>query len=97
LGAEKEITTAGNNFNGPSQLVQMDAQQKVPVSATQTFVHNQLVSSSSWVVSHGMNKRPSVQVVSNTGDAVVGDVSYVDDNNLVINFVAAFGGKAYLN
>jgi len=28
---------------------------------------------------------------------VIGDVSYTNANTLVVTFVAAFGGKAYLN
>jgi hypothetical protein len=97
LGSEQEITTQGNVFNGAGQLCQLDAEGKIPVSATRPFTHEQLVPSSSWVISHGMQKHPSVTVVTSAGDIVCGDVNYVDENNLVVNFAAPFGGTAYLN
>jgi hypothetical protein len=40
---------------------------------------------------------PSVEVVDSAGTLVIGDISYIDNNSLTVSFVAAFGGKAYLN
>jgi len=62
-----------------------------------TYTHNQIVSSDLWTIAHSMGKYPSVSVVDSGETVVVGDVHYVDDNNLTITFSAAFGGKAYLN
>lgn len=97
LSAEKEITTEGNTFNSADELVKLDAGAKIPIYSSQTYIHDQLVASSSWVISHTMQKRPSVTVVTSAGDVVYGDVNYVDDSNLTVSFAAAFSGKAYLN
>jgi hypothetical protein len=96
-GAEKEITTEGNTFNSANTLCKLNSDSKIPIYASNTYVHPQLLASSSWVISHGMKKRPGVHIVTSAGDEVIGDVSYVDDDNLVVNFAAPFSGKAYCN
>lgn len=96
-GSEKEITTQGNAFNGANQLTKLDSNSKIPAYSENTYVHTQAVASSSWVISHSLNRRPSVTVVASTGDMVYGDVAYTDDNNLTVTFTSAFGGRAYLN
>ena len=50
-----------------------------------------------WTINHNLNKRPSVSVVNINNIMVYGDVTYIDDNNLTIEFSAGFSGKAYLN
>jgi hypothetical protein len=44
-----------------------------------------------------MDKFPSVAVVNNNNVLMYGNITYVDKNNLTINFSAGFSGKAYLN
>lgn len=61
------------------------------------YTHSQISPSSIWNINHGLNKRPSVSVVDSGGSLVMGEVKYVDDNNIQITFSAAFAGNAYLN
>lgn len=61
------------------------------------FTHNQSSASSTWNVSHNLGKFPSISVIDSSKNVVVGDVQYVDNNNLIITFTAAFSGKAYMN
>lgn len=61
------------------------------------YVHNQMSASSTWSVQHNLNKFPSVSVVDSGNNMVVGDVEYIDENNLTITFNASFSGKAYIN
>lgn len=61
------------------------------------FEFNQVASSSVWEVNHSLNKFPSVSVVDSGGTAVIGDVDYIDSNNLTITFSIPFSGKAYMN
>lgn len=61
------------------------------------FRYEQLVASASWAISHGMNKYPSVSIIDSSGASIVGDVSWVDLNNVTINFSGAIAGEAYLN
>ncbi len=71
-------------------------------SGDKTFVYNQAVPATTWGdpitgVNHGLNKFPSITVVDTADSVVVGDYTYVDNNNVILNFSAAFAGKAYFN
>ena len=60
-------------------------------------IHTQLVASSSWTVSHGLAKFPSVTVVDDGDNVIYGDVVYTNQNELTINFTSSVSGKAYIN
>lgn len=62
-----------------------------------TYVHTQAQSGSVWAIEHNLNRFPSIEVVDSAGSVVVGDIQYIDENNITINFSAPFTGKAYLN
>lgn len=62
-----------------------------------TYVHNQTVAAATWTITHNLDKKPSVTVVDSADSVVVGDVAYLDNNSLMVTFVGAFSGKAYLN
>lgn len=67
-----------------------------------TFIYNQAVPATTWGdpitgVNHGLNKFPSITVVDTADSVVVGDYTYVDNNNVILNFSAGFAGKAYFN
>ena len=61
------------------------------------FVFTQATASAEWEIAHGMNKYPSVTIVDSGNNVVIGDVQYVDLNNVTVKFSSAFSGKAYLN
>jgi hypothetical protein len=68
-----------------------------------TFIYPQAVPATTWgdgnpkMVNHGLNKFPSITVVDTAKSVVVGDYTYVDNNNVILNFSAPFAGKAYFN
>mgnify|MGYP003625221525 CR=1 FL=1 len=72
-------------------------------SGDKTFVFDQVVPATNWgngnpkVVTHGLNKFPSITVVDTANSVVVGDYTYVDNNNVILEFSAPFAGKAYFN
>jgi hypothetical protein len=61
------------------------------------YTHTQNVSSATWVVTHNLGKFPAVSIVDTGNNEVVGDVVYVNQNSLTLNFSAPFSGKAYCN
>lgn len=65
--------------------------------AAKTFVYQQIAPSAEWVIEHNLEKKPSVTVVSSSGEVVLGKVVYMSDNALTIYFRAPFSGEAYLN
>lgn len=63
----------------------------------ESYVHTQGAASSEWIIEHNMNKYPSVTVVDSAETVVYGSITYIDKNNVKVEFSAAFSGKAYLN
>lgn len=61
------------------------------------YTHTQGVSAPTWTINHNLGYYPSVNVVDNGENIVIGDVTYVSANALTISFSASFGGKAYLS
>ena len=61
------------------------------------YIHDQIMSSSNWSITHNLNKYPSVVVVDSAGSMVVGDITFITPNQITISFTGAFSGKAYLN
>ena len=63
-----------------------------------TFIHNQTIASSFWVVSHGLNQRnPMVQIYDDQNDIVIPDqIESIDDNTLVIHFSMNMVGRAVI-
>ena len=81
-GYAKTLTTDGNNIYWTDE----------------TFVHTQSGASTSWVVTHNLNRYPSVTLLlSASEDIVIGDVTYDSSNQLTVTLSGANTGKAYLN
>jgi len=87
------VGTASVNITGvaPSQTLNF----VLPAGAS--YIHNQSTSASTWTISHNLGFFPSVNVVDSGGTTVIGDVSYITENQVSISFSAAFGGKAYFS
>ena len=70
----------------------------LPASAAdKTFTFVQAVPAMIWNITHTLDKFPSISVID-SGDTIVnGSYTYIDDNNITLNFSAPFAGKAYLN
>ena len=69
---------------------------------TSTYVHTQSSISHTWVITHNLNKHPSVTVVDTGDTVVVGTIDYNSNNKLTITFFSGddtlqVEGKAYLN
>jgi len=62
-----------------------------------TSVFTQGVAATTWNIQHNLGKFPSVSVINNNNVMVNGEVKYIDNNNIQLNFSAGFSGKAYLN
>lgn len=63
---------------------------------TKRYVHNQPTSSSTWTVAHDLGGKPSVTVVDTANNVVIGDVTYISDGTVRIQFTRPVSGYAYL-
>ena len=73
-----------------------------PIIGDITFTHNQNSTSNTWVITHNLNRFPSVTVVDSANTIVIGTVVYNSNKQLTITFFSggdalAFQGKAFLN
>lgn len=87
-GTSAQVTITGT---APSQVLNF----VLPVGGI--YTHIQSASSTTWTITHNLNYHPSVTVVDSAGSAVIGDVTYVSENQLIVSFSVPFGGKAYLS
>ena len=79
----------------PSTNETVSTQQSPPTDYT--YTHNQITPTNTWIITHNLSKYPSVTVVDSGGTVVLGDVKYINENQIEINFTSGFSGKAYLN
>ena len=67
------------------------------VSTDKNYVHDQAVSSDTWVVTHNMGKFPAVTVVDSAGTEVEGSITHDSTTQTTLSFSAPFAGKAHFN
>jgi hypothetical protein len=60
------------------------------------YEHTQSVAALQWNIVHNMSKYPSVSIVINN-EEVEADITYIDANNIRLDFSSAYTGKAYLS
>ena len=80
-GYAKTLTTDGSN------LYWTDA----------TYIHTEGSANTEWTVTHNLNRYPSVTVIIDVGEVVIGNIEYNSSNQLTIYLSAENSGKAYLN
>ena len=84
---------------------EQSAQTVVPASAVidsktdgdKHFAYEWRIPETSVHIQHGLDKRPSVTVIDSAGNELMGDIEYIDENNLTITFSAPVRGIIYLN
>lgn len=82
------VSPTGSKLNGDV---------RVNGEALTSFVYDQTVADVQWTITHNMAKKPSVTVIDSMNRVVVGEVEYVNDNEVTLRFKYAFKGKAILN
>ena len=88
----------------PNQVVvNQDAPNQVVVkfsgigsSNTRRYVHTQGTASTTWTITHTLGGKPSVTIVDSADTHVFGEVQYLSNSQVQVNFSAAFSGTAYL-
>jgi hypothetical protein len=61
------------------------------------FEFTQGVPSTTWDITHNLDKFPSISVVDTANTLVVGSYEYINKNRVILSFSTAFAGKAFLN
>lgn len=61
------------------------------------YTHTQAVAATTWTITHNLGLFPAVTLVDNSGNQIFADVNYASNNQVVVTFIAAQAGKAYLS
>ena len=93
--AEDVVRTSVRPVDEASDLTLVT--EKAVAQATATFIFEQAVASNTWVVTHNLNKFPSVVIQDSAGTQFLAPIYYNSANQLTISMNGATTGKAYLN
>lgn len=104
-GSMGVVNATSNNYNDLSNkpsingviLIGNKTGAELGIVNDKNFVYVQATSSDIWEITHNLNKYPAVTVVDSGGSVVIGEIVYIDKNNIRITFASAFSGKAYFN
>lgn len=105
VGQMGVVNATSNNYNDLSNkpsindvvLVGNKTGAELGIVNDKNFVYAQATFSDIWEITHNLNKYPAVTVVDSGGSVVIGEIVYIDKNNVRITFTSAFSGKAYFN
>jgi hypothetical protein len=50
-----------------------------------------------WIIHHGLGYNPNATCIDTAGTVIEGETSYPDENTIVLRFIGAVSGKAYLS
>lgn len=83
-------------------VVNQDAPNQVVVRLaanggnTRRHVHSQPVAVETWLITHSLGGKPSITIVDTADTVVIGEVTYISDSQIRVEFTSAFSGFAYL-
>ncbi len=86
-----------DNEIGDRKLLIYDHDTNTLIYDIPSYIHNQIIPSEKWEITHNLKKYPSVSIVDSSKRIVIGDIKYISNMNIEITFTSAFSGKAYLN
>lgn len=96
-GGDKLIGTDSINDNATKNFTISEIGNFVVSNYKNTYVHTQSTASDTWVIPHNKGFFPSVTLVDGSNNVIYSDVSYQDQNEVVVTFSVPVSGKAYLN
>lgn len=80
-----------------SELIGVSREDNTVSLTSQTFVFEQGIPSTEWVINHNLNKRPSIDLVNTNGERFEAYKEYTSNNQVIIRLDNANTGYAYLN
>lgn len=91
VGMKVYVTETDKTYELNSSLVWVE------FGVRQSYVHEQMSASSTWVIPHNLNMFPNVLIIDSVGEQVMGNVSYTSLNTVTVNFSAPISGQAYIS
>jgi hypothetical protein len=91
------LNTSNMNLYGPKTNSEWGSPTDLVGSQELGYVHIQEVASATWNITHGLGFVPNITVVDTAGTVVEGSYNYPNSNTVVLSFIGAFSGRAYLS
>ena len=91
------LNTTNMNLYGPKTESGWGTPTDLVGSQELGYVHIQEVASATWSITHGLGFTPNITVVDTAGTVVEGSYNYPNSNTVVLSFIGAFSGRAYLS
>lgn len=91
------LNTSNMNLYGPKTESGWGSPTDLVGSQELGYVHIQENASATWNVTHGLGFVPNITVVDTAGTVVEGSYSYPNSSTVVLTFIGAFSGRAYLS
>jgi hypothetical protein len=91
------LNTTNMNLYGPKTESGWGSFTDLVGSQELGYVHIQEVASSTWTITHGLGFTPNITVVDTAGTVVEGSYNYPNSDTVVLSFIGAFSGRAYLS
>ena len=100
---DEEVETLNTEINKKvetvtgSDLIGVSREENTVTITSKTFVFEQGIASTEWVINHNLNKKPSIQLAYTTGESFEAHKEYISNNQVIIKLDSAATGYAYLN
>ena len=91
------LNTTNMNLYGPKTDSGWGTPTDLVGSQELGYVHIQSVPSAVWNITHGLGFTPNITVVDTAGTVVEGSYNYPNSSTVVLSFIGAFSGRAYLS
>ena len=62
-----------------------------------SYVHEQAIASTTWMIPHPLQKYPTVTIVDSAGTLILSSITYISNSLIRVSHSAAFSGRAFLN
>jgi hypothetical protein len=95
-GLREAVDNVVNNIEGGSNI-EVERQGDRAIINSATFIFEQGIASDVWVITHNLNKAPSITLVDSSGAEFQARKVYNSLNQVTIYLNGATTGKAYLN
>lgn len=95
-GLREALDNVVNNIEGGSNI-EVERQGDRAIINSATFIFEQGIASDVWVITHNLNKAPSITLVDSSGAEFQARKVYNSLNQVTIYLNGATTGKAYLN
>jgi hypothetical protein len=91
------LNTTNMNLYGPKTNLGWGSPTDLVGSQELGYVHIQSVPSAVWNITHGLGFTPNITVVDTAGTVVEGSYNYPNSSTVILSFIGAFSGRAYLS